>query len=632
MKKILLFLSLFSLVLAGCSNFSHWGKRDVASTDEVTEGTKVFRHQDSTVEIPKTLEGLQFGDDKQNGESIGKIIAFINNNRDMILSSPEASKSPILRFYPDRKDLIGRIYSDDSSVSIRLQQAVYFYKGEQKFYVPYEGAEIVAHVRAGKLESLNSALVVPFEGKEAAEVAKAADFEDLKSISEEDRAHLFRSMTIHKDEEDQKQAFSQLFDGQKASDKKGWLSKFLKDSNVVFRFMKKLQDSDSSRVKLVYSKRSQGSDYELVWHVDSPFGLPVQIYYSADKKQKQKFVKSYSHLTDAKVLIYRGFLLKPDLLKIKSGESTEWAKRPVSESTSDSKEALINISKAVEYFKGNFNWNSYDNQGSPVKATVKLGGKMLSENAAWIGSPFNQFVFGKGGTELGDFTAALDVIGHEYFHSIVSNTAKLESAGQHGGLNEHLADIFGVGFESEVTGKAYDQKIGEIVILKNKGSSNPIGLRDFLHPDQGMSEQLTTMQEIDKYFGDSCVPSERNDRCGVHFVNGLPNMAMGKFIQDKGWPQVKKMVFNVVAKRLRSSSDFIDYKNQLAEECKVTPNMSTADCRQMTKYFEDLGLVESAPSVPNKVNPGICEVIKDSCKMLREYKIEPTDSCRQCGF
>ena len=632
MKKILLFLSLFSLVLAGCSNFSHWGKRDVASTDEVSEGTKVFRHQDTTIEIPKTLEGLKFGNDKLDGESIGKIISFINSNRDMILSSPDASKSPILRFFPDRKDFIGRIYSDDSSVSVRLQQAVYFYKGEQKTYVPYEGAEVVANIKDGKLESLNSALVVPFEGKEAAEEAKAVSPEDLKGISEEDRANLFRSMTIHKDEDDQKQAFSTLFDGQKAADKKSWLSKFMKDSNVVFRLVKKLQESDSDRIKLVYSKRSSGSDYELVWHIDSPFGLPVQIYYSADKKQKNKFVKSYSQLTDAKVLIYRGFLLKPDLLKIKSGESSEWAKKPVSESTSDAKEALINVSKAVEYFKGNFNWDSYNNAGSPIKATIKLGGKMLSENAAWIGSPFNQFVFGKGGSELGDFTAALDVIGHEYFHSIVSNTAKLESSGQHGGLNEHLADIFGVGFESEVTGKPYDQKIGEIVILKNKGSSNPIGLRDFLHPEQGMTEQLTTMQDIEKYFGDSCVPSERNDRCGVHFVNGLPNMAMGHFIQDMGWPKVKKMVFNVVAKRLRSSSDFMDYKNQLGEECKVTPTVSTADCQKLNKYFEQLGLAETAPVTPNKVSPEICQTLKDVCKMFRDYKVEPTDSCRQCGF
>ena len=627
--------------MIGCSNFPSWGKRDVASTDEAADGTKVFRDKDATIEIPKVLEGLTFGDDKANGQSVAKIIAFVNENRDMILSSPDAASAPILRFYPeikmgDSQESFGTVFADDKSVSVRLQQAIYYYRGEkngnrQKMYVPFEGADIVAIVKNGKLESLNSSLVVPPATKEAVEMLESASVEDLQQNTPEDRVAVYDSIMSHPDEDDQKAALTELFPGQSEKDHKGWIKRFLTDSKVLFRFIQKSQLKENGKVKLVYSKRSSGSDYELVWRVEAPLGLPLKIFFSADKKSERKFVKSYSLLSDVNVKIYRGFLLKPDLLMIKKGKSEEYNQHPI-EKSSPTKQAIVNLSKVVEYFKKDFSWNSYDNQGSDIVATIKMGGQ-LAQNAAWIGSPYNQFVFGKDGSMLANMTGGLDVIGHEYFHSIVSRTAKLESPGEHGALNEHLADFFGVGFESAVTKKPYDQKIGEAVIVKNFNGESNIGLRDFLNPQDSLSEQARTMKDVDANFGDSCIPSEKNDRCGVHYSNGVLNYVMGKLIQAKGWDSVKNMSFQVVAKRLRSGSDFMDYRNQMLEECKATPTMSTKDCKSLEKEFADVGLAPVASNPNSNVSlPNMCEMIKNSCKLLKDYGIAPTDGCRQCGF
>jgi len=55
-----------------------------------------------------------------------------------------------------------------------------------------------------------------------------------------------------------------------------------------------------------------------------------------------------------------------------------------------------------------------------------------------------QMVFGDGGDFIGNFTAALDVIGHEITHAVTEHTTPLRYWGQSGALNEHVSDTFGI--------------------------------------------------------------------------------------------------------------------------------------------------------------------------------------------
>lgn len=55
-----------------------------------------------------------------------------------------------------------------------------------------------------------------------------------------------------------------------------------------------------------------------------------------------------------------------------------------------------------------------------------------------------QFVFGDGGEFLGNFTSAVDVIGHELAHGVTDHTSPLTYMGMSGALNEHVSDVFGI--------------------------------------------------------------------------------------------------------------------------------------------------------------------------------------------
>jgi Zn-dependent metalloprotease len=89
------------------------------------------------------------------------------------------------------------------------------------------------------------------------------------------------------------------------------------------------------------------------------------------------------------------------------------------------------------------------------------------QNASWMGDKVQQMVYGDGGGDLYNFTACLDIIGHEMTvsvfiasslsfgqpsplltngtqHAVIEHTCGLRYEGEPGALNEHLADVFGM--------------------------------------------------------------------------------------------------------------------------------------------------------------------------------------------
>jgi hypothetical protein len=104
-------------------------------------------------------------------------------------------------------------------------------------------------------------------------------------------------------------------------------------------------------------------------------------------------------------------------------------------------EAYDNLGKVASFFRTVYGRNSLDNQGGNINATVhfcrNFGNAQWHPNAAGI-------TFGDGDIFYKKFTNALDVIGHEFTHGIVEYTSKLHYNGESGGINEHLADVFGL--------------------------------------------------------------------------------------------------------------------------------------------------------------------------------------------
>ncbi|OFZ83246.1 MAG: hypothetical protein A2603_14105 [Bdellovibrionales bacterium RIFOXYD1_FULL_55_31] len=265
----------------------------------------------------------------------------------------------------------------------------------------------------------------------------------------------------------------------------------------------------------------------------------------------------------------------------------------VFEISKEPKKANASFEKVRDFYQKIFNRFSFDGKGAPIVASVNVQRAFrtldllkLRENAAWIG-PWKTFALGAGGRSLGNFSESLDVIGHEFTHAVVSTTAELTPGGRPGALNEHLADVFGAAIEQYYEHPANPFLMGE-KCLRGALAKKSEALRDMLNPQKSLGGQPAHMREIPDEYGPACTPTQKNDSCGVHDLNGILNRAVALMIQQLGWEPIQKLVYQVMVGRLRSSSDFEDYRNQVVEECNAT--LSANACDVVRTAFADVGL------------------------------------------
>lgn len=611
-------------------------------------GVDVLYKDGSGLRIDEDLKNIRLGNSKYDGEAIGKIIGFINKHKNDVVKS----NSPVSKVYfrphfdGDRESKQGRIYFSKGTASLRLQQAFYFETSDgEKVSIPFDGAEVNAYivglqhmdgkqgvVHQGKLLEINSSLV-------------NVDFNQYKNL---DKDSLKAPSVIKSSLEDRAQLLDilSLIDWNIVADSLK-LDKSI-DSELAFKkevlsnegIFSQLISGNQEKAKLVFTKDEKG-EFILAWRIEEVSGLPIEIDLRADGKGSL-IVSHSSHIKHINVNIYTGSSFNLTKKKRRSGDSKVWQHKEVKPGLFKQEDydiALINLSKVVEYFKATFGWNSFDNKGSDLNATVRFKGSKLfgtaglRQNAAWAGAPYNQFLFGRGGDTLGDFLNAFDVIGHEYCHAIVSKTSGLDGGGEPGALNEHVCDILGVGFEGDLKNTGFDFKIGELVVLESDK-----GLRDFLNPGRSFSEQPSHMSQVNSKFGKYCVPTQRNDQCGVHYSNGVPNLAVGLIVRDLGWKRMKDLVFEVVTKKLSSNSDFADYKKQMVRTCQQDSKFSEQDCNLIEKHFSSVGISNSVVSSDDSESSNdsgdfssqLCEVVMGTCSLFTEGKIY--EMCIDCGY
>ncbi len=542
-----------------------------------------------------------------NDKQIGSLISFLNNNKHLVIKGKDKSDIGKLYFNPDfGSNQVGKVFMSNGSGAIRLQQAFYFRDDQNKTnYVPFEGAEAVVFIKkeisedkpaAGHIESINSSLINSKEYEVLIPRLKSLSdesFQALRKLSPEKREEFINVILGDNSIVNPWSNIARaVYPDKRVKSKEAFVSLVKSDDNFVQKFLLALKGG----AKLVFSSNDELESYDLVYSVNAPFGIPINLKINTDVDSDSVFHSVSSLSKHVTVNIYRGSMFKLKKSKKRSAESEKAKDMKIDRGLfrqEDYDLALINLSKVVEEFKSNFNWNGFDNKGSDLDATVRykgskiLGTDFLRQNAAWLGSPYNQFIFGRGGDDLDGFLEAFDVIGHEYCHAVVGHTANLNNGGEPGALNEHVCDILGVGVESTINNKPYDFIIGELVVQ----NSNK-GLRDFLNPEKSASQQAISMDQVNTIFGPNCVPSEENDACGVHFSNGVTNKAIAEAITVIGWDKMKDVVFNTVTKRLRSSSNFLDYKRQIVASCLDDGRIADRDCMKIEGYFKRLGVSE----------------------------------------
>ena len=187
-----------------------------------------------------------------------------------------------------------------------------------------------------------------------------------------------------------------------------------------------------------------------------------------------------------------------------------------------------------DFYKAVFGRDSLDNHGLRLDSTTHYGAGY--DNAFWNGS---QMVYGDGdGKLMHDFTAAIDVIGHEMTHGVTQNESELAYHGESGALNESLSDVFGILVKQRhllLDAASSDWLIGVgILIPPDPLPAGAVcrGLRDMLNPG-------TAYRGLP--FGDDPQPATYADRYtgpddngGVHINAGIPSKVFATYATAVG--------------------------------------------------------------------------------------------------
>jgi bacillolysin/neutral peptidase B len=164
------------------------------------------------------------------------------------------------------------------------------------------------------------------------------------------------------------------------------------------------------------------------------------------------------------------------------------------------------------------------------------------------------------GAQLWSFAAALDMVGHEFFHGVTENTARLDFHGQPGALNESYSDIFGVIIANGPTSYAnWRWLIGADTRQPLRDMRNPNSIGN--HPAH-MSQYQNVPQNDD--FGGI----HRN--CGIHNKAAFNIMtsvdAQGRFLFSPAF--IAQLFYNALP-NLRPSSLFIDSRRMVESQART---------------------------------------------------------------
>jgi len=206
-----------------------------------------------------------------------------------------------------------------------------------------------------------------------------------------------------------------------------------------------------------------------------------------------------------------------------------------------------------DFYFQEFSRNSLDGSGMTLISSVHAGKGF--DNAFWNGT---QMVYGDGDNIVFTrFTQALEVVGHELTHGVVTYTSNLDYQDESGALNEHFADVMGTlirQWKNDLTASKANWLIGDDIIVP---APTRRAIRDMANPG--------TAFKGDPFLGDDPQPGNMKDKYkgtadngGVHINSGIPNRAfylVATALGGKAWTKAGKIWYQTLL-QLNSQSDF----------------------------------------------------------------------------
>ncbi len=513
------------------------------------------------------------------------------------------------------------------------------------YFIPKEGAVIVARIENAQLRTLNSQLIDPPNFSSLFESVgfrllftenELAHFMGLIKMLDSSSAAMRLFLTGFRGILTPLFGYNDFLNRQLIEQRRLLVRAFNAMGTVALRrFL--IQSAQQNRISLV----RYGSQWRI--QVSEPFELPVMFDVSLPEKSGQ-----FLDITNLRYIAHK-------TVSVVSYESPYFPggkKMTETESTRRAQQVMANV---VSYFYRHYEWPGYEGKKSqtPVEIHTQLRSLDFVGNAAWLGSR-KQFIVGEDGSSTFNLVNSHSVLGHEYSHAVVQFSSALAYRGESGAINEHFADLQGAAVEAE-TGesqkfdftvgkdilrpevKAEKEKLLDLIFLNTKYTQDEIknfaldsvGLRHLFAPILSFVAQHDHLAAAREQFPLDCQPSVDNDNCGVHSVSGVANKAASLIIATLGFEETQKMFFNTVVYRLSPNPTLVDYITHLNEECLATPHLKN-QCHVVLASFAAVGVIH--PQLNQAQPPAPQQEMMASSGMNNSQTQSESPELKFCGW
>ena len=247
----------------------------------------------------------------------------------------------------------------------------------------------------------------------------------------------------------------------------------------------------------------------------------------------------------------------------------------------DAVSASYNFSETYDYYMERHNRDSLDGEGTSIHAIVRLGRNF--QNAFYIPG-LNLMAFGDGDKYAG----ALDVIGHELTHGVISHSANLIYQNQPGALNEAFADIFGEMIEARTTGMP-DWILGTGLDRPSRDMANPAAF--------GQPARMSDFVYLPV--------SEEGDWGGVHINSGIINRAYYLLAAGLdgaiGLRDAERIFYRTLTVYLTQNSQFIDARLACIQAAEDIFGVESTQAQKTAEAFDavEIGAAPPTPDPPD---------------------------------